>query len=67
MQQEISNGTYGVFNVSDGDASSKSNASAFSSQKDGEVSGHDKKENHIDFNNSNRRLDNYHLFFSSWL
>lgn len=55
----------GDFNRNDGDASGKPYAPSFSSQESGEVE--EKESEYIDFNNSNRKLDNYFLTFSSWL
>lgn len=55
----------GDFNGNDGDATGKPYAPSFSTQESYEVK--EEKEEYTDFNNSNRRLDNYFLTFSSWL
>lgn len=68
MQTEYSNGTDGLFSRNDGNVTGKSDASAFGTQEgNGEVNGNGKEESYPEFKNSNRRLDNYHLYFSSWL
>jgi hypothetical protein len=56
----------GDFNRNDGDASGKPYASSFSSQENEQIT-EEKENEYIDFNQSNRRLDNYFLTFSSWL
>lgn len=56
----------GDFDRNDGDASTKPYAPSFSSQENGEVT-ETKESEYTDFNNSNKRLDNYFLNFSSWL
>ena len=65
MQREFSNGTDGVFNSNVGDASGESYASAFGTQEDPQIE-EDQTET-PEFIQSNRRLDKYHLFFSSRL
>ncbi len=67
MQREISNGTHGIFNSNVGDASGESYASAFGTQENQPIIEEEKQEEYPDFNKSNRRLDNYHLSFSSRL
>lgn len=67
MQREISNGTHGMFNSNVGYASGKPDASAFGTQEDQPIVEKEKQEEYPDFNKSNRRLDNYHLSFSSRL
>jgi len=56
----------GDFNRNDGDASSKSYASSFSSQENGEIIEESEKE-YVEFTQSTRKLDNYFLTFSSRL
>lgn len=56
----------GDFNGNDGDASGKSYASSYSSQENSEVT-EEKENEYIDFSQSNRKLDNYFLSFSSRL
>ena len=56
----------GDFNGNDGDATGKPYASPFSSQENNQVN-EEKEKEYIDFNQSNRRLDNYFLTYSSWL
>ena len=56
----------GDFNGNDGDASGKSYASSYSSQESSEVT-EEKENEYIDFSQSNRKLDNYFLTFSSRL
>lgn len=55
----------GDFNRNDGDAPGKPYASSFGTQEGFEIK--EEEQDYIDFNNSNRRLDNYFLTFSSWL
>jgi hypothetical protein len=66
MQQEFSNGTDGRFDSNVGDASGESCASAFGTQENPKIE-EDNQSKSQDFNQSNRRLDSYHLFFSSRL
>lgn len=66
MQRDFSNGTDGVFNGNVGDASRESYASAFGPQEDPQIE-EDIQTETPDFKQSNRRLDNYHLYFSSRL
>ena len=67
MQREISNGTHGMFNSNVGDASGESYASSFGTQEDHQINEKENEETYPDFKQSNRRLDSYHLFFSSRL
>ncbi len=67
MQTEYSNGTDGLFSRNDGNVTGKPDASAFGTQEGNEVTKNGNEESYPDFNKSNRRLDNYHLYFSSWL
>lgn len=66
MQRDFSNGTDGVFNCNAHNASGESYASAFGTQEDQQIE-NENEENYPDFNQSNRRLDLYHLYFSSRL
>ncbi len=56
----------GDFNRNDGDATGKPYAPSFSTQENGEVK-EEKETDYIEFTQSNRRLDNYFLNYSSWL
>lgn len=67
MEKEYNNGYGSLFNGNDNHASNQS----FFTTSDGEQT--EKKgvnpadQPYIDFNQSNRKMDNYFLHFSSWL
>lgn len=67
MQRDFSNGTDGVFNGNVGNASCESYASAFGTQEARQITEEENQEDTPEFSQSNRRLDNYHLYFSSRL
>ena len=67
MKEEAFYGNDDLFNWNDGHASRESSSSAFSSQEEPQVVSKPESQPHSDFNHSNRRLDSYHLFFSSRL
>ena len=66
MQRDYSNRTDSMFNSNVGDASGEPYASAFGTRENHQIE-EDNQTEIPDFKKSNRRLDNYHLYFSSKL
>ncbi|HXH74553.1 MAG TPA: hypothetical protein VNJ08_06285 [Bacteriovoracaceae bacterium] len=67
MNQETIYGITSVYGRNDGNAFNYSNTSTFSTEEDGEVTGHKYEKPDLNIHNSNSRLDKYLFYFSSKL
>lgn len=65
MKEEYFYGN-GGFDRNDGNVTGKSDTSPYSTSEDKQINP-GQEESHPEFNQSNRRFDNYFLNFSSWL
>lgn len=67
MQREELYGTLNRINSNDGYASGEPNFSTYGLEEDQKITTEEKPKNISEFNQSSRRIDVYHLYFSSKL